>query len=101
MTRNQIPGVSATYRGEYFREASWGLAWNVRGEKRALRDGSLLSGATFEQGGVGGVHLYIDPVNELVAAYFSVQVHPGVRIGSPLWRGDLFVNAAVAAIDDP
>src|SRR5579859_282591 len=101
MTRNQIPGVPATYRGEVFREASWSLAWDVRGEKHALRDASLLSSATFEHGGAGGVCLCIDPVNELVAAYFSVQLHAGQRIGSPLWRGDLFVNAAVAAIEEP
>jgi CubicO group peptidase (beta-lactamase class C family) len=101
MTRNQIPGIPATHRGEFFREASWGLAWDVPGEKHALRDGSLFSNATFAHGGLGGVGLCIDPVNELVAAYFSVQVHPGLRIGSPQWRYDLFVNAAIAAIDEP
>jgi serine-type D-Ala-D-Ala carboxypeptidase len=100
MTRNQIPGVPATYRDEFFPEASWSLAWDVRGAKKALRDGSLLSSATFEHGGTGGVCLCIDPVNEVVIAYFSVQIHPGQRIGSPLWRGDLFANAAIAAIED-
>jgi len=29
-----------------------------------------------------------------------VQIHAGQRIGSPLWRGDLFANAAIAAIED-
>jgi CubicO group peptidase (beta-lactamase class C family) len=100
MTRNQIPGVPATYRTEFFPEASWSLAWDVRGDKKALRDGSLLSRETFEHGGGGGVSLCVDPVNEVVLVYFSVQIHPGQRIGSPLWRGDLFANAAIAAIED-
>jgi serine-type D-Ala-D-Ala carboxypeptidase len=100
MTRNQIPGVAASYRGEFFPEASWSLAWDVRGDKKALRDGSLLSRETFEHGGGGGVCLCIDPVNDIVLAYFSVQIHAGQRIGSPLWRGDLFANAAIAAIEN-
>src|SRR5215831_13800342 len=29
MTRNQIPGISAQFRGEFFPEASWGLGWSI------------------------------------------------------------------------
>jgi serine-type D-Ala-D-Ala carboxypeptidase len=100
LTRNQIPGVPATYRDEFFPEASWSLAWDVRGNKKALRDAALFSSETFEHGGAGGVCLCIDPVNDIIVAYFSVQVHQGQRIGSPMWRGDLFADAAIAAIDD-
>ena len=100
LTRNQIPGVPATYGDEFFPEASWSLAWDVRGNKKVLRDALLFSSETFEHGGAGGVCLCIDPVNDIIVAYFSVQVHQGQRIGSPMWRGDLFANAAIAAIDD-
>jgi serine-type D-Ala-D-Ala carboxypeptidase len=100
LTRNQIAGIPAVYRDEFFPEASWSLAWDVRGDKNALRDGSLLSSETFEHGGAGGVCLCIDPVNDIILAYLSVQVHQGQRIGSPMWRGDLFANATIAAIEE-
>src|SRR5262249_35811425 len=72
MTRNQIPGISARYDGEFFPEASWGLGWGVHGTKKAIRDGSLRSVRSFEHSGFGGVLLWVDPVYELVGAYFSV-----------------------------
>ena len=35
MTRNQIPGISAQLRGEFFPEASWGFGWSIHGNKKA------------------------------------------------------------------
>jgi CubicO group peptidase (beta-lactamase class C family) len=100
MTRNQIHGVPSTGPDQFFPEASWSLAGDVLGTKKALRDGSLLSRETFGHGGAGGVHWYVDPTNEVILAYFSVQIHQGQTTGSPLWRADLFANAAIAAIED-
>jgi len=34
MTRNQIPGVSATWAGEHFPEAAWGYGWGIQGARR-------------------------------------------------------------------
>lgn len=94
MTRNQIPGISARYEDEFFPEASWGVGWNVHGNKKALNDGSLHSSKTFDHGGVGGVFLWVDPIYEIVGLYFFVEVNTGVNCV------DLFMNAVTAAVID-
>ncbi|HLZ07333.1 MAG TPA: serine hydrolase domain-containing protein, partial [Chloroflexota bacterium] len=94
MTRNQIPGLSARWEEETFREASWGYGWSIRGPKQGMLGGNLLSSAAFDHGGTGGVYLWVDPTNDLVGAYFSALV---VEASLP---ADLFVNAATAAIVD-
>jgi len=92
MTRNQIPGISARWESEdeFFPEASWGFCWNIQGNKK--RRGSLQSPKTLNKGGTGGVFLWIDPVYEIVGAYFSVMLIDNC--------GDLFMNAVTAAIVD-
>jgi CubicO group peptidase (beta-lactamase class C family) len=99
MTRNQIPGVSARYDPEYFPEASWGYGWDVQGEKKAVRGGSLLSSRAFGHSGAGGVYFWVDPEYELVGAFFSVlpEMYPGIYAR---WCTDLFINAATAAVAD-
>ena len=101
MTRNQIPGISAhvPFLNEFFPEASWGLGWNVCGDKRFPAEGSLHSPATFNHGGAGGVLLWVDPVLELLGVYFSVvlAVEPN---GRQIWPVDLFMNAVTAAVVD-
>jgi CubicO group peptidase (beta-lactamase class C family) len=87
MTRNQIPGISARWGEESFPEACWGLGWRVPGNNRGIRDGSLRSGRSFEHGGFGGVALWVDPVYELVGAYFSVvprHLQPFAPNGTPI-----------------
>ena len=74
MTRNQIPGISAQYRGEFFPEASWGFGWSIHGNKKALRDGSLHSPQAFDHYGAGGAYFWVDPVYEIVGVYFSVAL---------------------------
>jgi CubicO group peptidase (beta-lactamase class C family) len=78
MTRNQIPGLSAQYRDEYFPEASCGLGWDVPGGKRAPTYGSLHSERAFQKTGFGRVVVIADPACELTAVYFSVvtEDHP-------------------------
>jgi CubicO group peptidase (beta-lactamase class C family) len=100
MTRNQIPGVSAAFFGEHFPEAGWGYGWEVKGEKKATRDGSLDSPARFGHGGAGGVFLWVDPTCDLVGAYFSV-VRAETEAGSPIWAADLFANMVTAAVVHP
>jgi CubicO group peptidase (beta-lactamase class C family) len=91
MTRNQIQGISAQRKDEFFPEASWGLGWDAVGCKRSSYYGTLRSTRTFLHGGSGGVYLWVDPVYEIVGAYFSVQA-------TEQWYADLFVNAVTAAI---
>jgi CubicO group peptidase (beta-lactamase class C family) len=99
MTRNQIPGIPARYRTEVLPEASWGFSLMVKGNKTALRYGTLDSPATFSQGGAGGTYWWDDPANEIVGISFSVtQLYPD---GREKWNLDLFVNAITAAILDP
>ena len=98
MTRNQIPGISATFNGEFFPEASWGYGWNVKGDKKALRGGSLTSPRMFNHGGAGGSVLWVDPVCELVGVYFSRDTWATGSVESPHWRGDYFANAVTASV---
>lgn len=98
MTRNQIPGISADFIGEYFPEASWGLGWDVFGNKKAIRFGTLRSAGAFGHSGNGGTCLWVDPEYEIVGAYFSVVLT--MAHGRPRWNADLFQNAVSAAVDD-
>jgi CubicO group peptidase (beta-lactamase class C family) len=108
MTRDQIPGISGSWEGVPFPEALWGLGWSVKGNGKWA--GSLWSPRTFEHGGDGGVHLWVDPVYEIVGVYFSVAseggISPGVHVPEGpeglflSWRLDLFINAVTAAVVD-
>ena len=108
MTRNQIPGISATHDGQFFPEASWGLGWGVHGPKKCLADGEALSSAELvSHGGLGGTFVWVDPACEMVGVYFSVHSKGGTPAGVNVsqegqmgWRSDLFVNAATAAVVD-
>jgi CubicO group peptidase (beta-lactamase class C family) len=99
MTRNQIPGVSAQHRGEFFPEASWGFGWSLHGNKRAPQYGSLYSPQAFDHIGAGGVYFWVDPVYEIVGVYFQVTLEliDDIRAKS---RVDLFMNAVTAAVVD-
>ena len=99
MTRNQIPGVSAQHRGEFFPEASWGFGWGIHGNKRARQDGSLHSPQAFDHYGAGGVFLWVDPVYEIVGVYFQVTLE---RIDDIRFKScyDLFMNVVTAAVVD-
>jgi CubicO group peptidase (beta-lactamase class C family) len=100
VTRNHIPGISALFSGQVFPEASWGLGWDILGEKKAERDGSLRSTRTFQHGGLGGVFLWVDPVYEIVGAYFSVVLRLLPAFGNLDWNADLFMNMVTAAVVD-
>jgi CubicO group peptidase (beta-lactamase class C family) len=100
MTRNHIPGISSLFSGQVFPEASWGLGWDVLGEKKAERDGSLGSPQSFQHGGLGGVYLWVDPIYEIVGAYFSVVLRVLPPFDNHDTNIDLFMNMATAAVVD-
>ena len=93
MTRNQVPGISSWYEGEFLSEASWGFGWGIRGNKKDAYRGSLISPHTLYHGGLGRVYVWVDPVYEIVGAYFSVALEPRRRT-------DLFSNVVTAAVVD-
>ena len=97
MTRNQVPGISATFLDESFPEASWGLGWSVHGPKRS--GGGLYSPEAFEHSGAGGTYLWVDPTYDLVGVYFAATERR--LVWSEIlkyWRADLFTDAVTAAI---
>ena len=100
MTRNQIPGVSATFLEEHFPEAAWGLGWGLHVDKRtAVFAETLPSAESYNHMGWGGTFYWVDPVQELIGCYFSVEMSYDTRMK---WlrntRADSFVNGVTAAI---
>ena len=103
MTRNQIPGIEARFFDDRFPEAGWGLGWSINLEYKGQVYGEpLISSAAFLHSGAGGVHLWIDPVHEIVGAYFSVVMEnrEGGQPNEPIWNADLYMNMISASIDE-
>jgi CubicO group peptidase (beta-lactamase class C family) len=98
MTRNQIPGIGAAFRGEFHAEASWGYGWGIKGYEKWRNMAALASSQVFWHSGASGACLWIDPVSEVVAAYFSVPLLPTADGGYD-WRGDAFMDMVTAAVD--
>jgi CubicO group peptidase (beta-lactamase class C family) len=94
MTRNQVPGIGARFRDEFFPEASWGFGWNVHGSKKSQYRGTLHSPEAFCHGGSGGVFSWVDPVYEIVGVYLSVMLSEDAD-----YR-EFFMNAVTAAVVD-
>ncbi|QYR21446.1 beta-lactamase family protein [Paenibacillus sp. sptzw28] len=69
MVKNQIPGISSSYRDEYFPEAYWGYGWSINGDKRD--GGDLFSPSAFSHWGAAGPFLCVDPVYETVHVYMN------------------------------
>ena len=101
MTRNQVPGISAWLDDEeFFPEASWSLGWEIHGNRKAMYyDGTLKSPKAFAHGGAGGVYSWVDPVYDVVGAYFSVVLE-SIAYSRPKWCADLFVDTVTAAVVD-
>ena len=96
MTRNQIPGISAWRGDEFFPEAGWGFGWNIHGNKKI----HLMSPRAFMHGGKGGTLLVVDPVYDMIGAYFSVALELTADGLRHKWCADLFINAVTAAVVD-
>ena len=100
MTRNQIPGISGQFVDEYFPEALTGFSWFIKGNKKVVLYGETLqSKNTFIHSGAGGIAFWVDPEQEIVGCYFSVD-HGPITISEnyKYSRSDLFINAVTAAI---
>jgi CubicO group peptidase (beta-lactamase class C family) len=101
MTRNQIPGIAGGIGEEWFPEAGWGLGWSINLEFKDQAYGeALLSPTSYLHGGAGGVHLWIDPVREIVGVFFSVAMEnkESDKPSMPVWNVDLFMNMVSASI---
>lgn len=99
MTRNQIPGIGARLDDEVFPHAYWGLGWSINAPfKGTLYGEHMLSGSAFGHGGAGGVFIWVDPIYEIVAAYFSVL--PDEEHLPTKGCADLFINMVLASIEE-
>jgi serine-type D-Ala-D-Ala carboxypeptidase len=95
MTTNQIPGVSSQHGEEFFKEASWGLGWNISGTKLDYT-GTLRSPRTFSHSGRGNTLFMVDPDNELITINLQVTMK---RIQARAYHYfEYFNNAALASI---
>lgn len=98
MTRNQIPGIPFEYEGERWPEASYGLGWHVHGGTHARLGPALTAARSFDHHGFGGTYLWVDPEREVVGVILSL-LDRGTQGWYSAWRGDLIVDAAMAAIE--
>jgi CubicO group peptidase (beta-lactamase class C family) len=102
MTRNQIPGISARIFEERFPEGGWGLGWSINLEYKGQTYGEpLVPSSAFGHGGAGGVHMWMDPVNEIVGVYFSIVManQESDQPNDPISNSDLFMNMVSAAVE--
>jgi CubicO group peptidase (beta-lactamase class C family) len=93
MMRDQAPGLrmQVPFDETDFPNCSYGLGWFLLGQDTSAASGGLWSPATVGHRGSGGVMLWIDPVYEIVGAFFFAQMDERV------WPGDLFANAVTAS----
>lgn len=97
MTSNNIPGVAARYGEELFDEASWGLGWNVSGNKHDYT-GTLRSERTYSHSGCGNTLMLVDPENELIAINLQITMK---RInGRAFMYFQHFTDCAIASIEE-
>jgi len=99
MARNQTEGFIDLDREGTRSDAARGLGWDLPSRKNSLLYASLYSTQTFKHSGAGGAMVWIDPINELVGVFLSVEL--SIRSdGQRNWRGDHFANAVTASIVD-
>ena len=100
MTRSQTPGIPVIMGPKSHKEASYGYGWFIRTqEKWRYWDGSLQSQGEFHHQGAGGVLLWVDPRDEIVSCYFSIDLAVTPEM-EPLWNADLFQNVVSSAVAD-
>jgi len=100
MTSDQVQGVPGGVESMKvtWNPASWGLGWEVKGDKRRHWTGELTSGRTFCHFGATGTLLWADPDRDIALAVF------GNRMTIHLWpfvpaRWSRLSNALLAALD--
>jgi beta-lactamase class C len=99
MTRNQLSeSIRDTSGVARWRNASWGIGWDVKGSKTAHNSGALTSPATFGHTGSSGSMLWVDPSLELLCVMIGTRLAESGWVDSPIPRRALFSNAVAAAV---
>ena len=100
MTRDQIPGVPASFAIFTDVEASWGYGWSISGNAKWPGWPTFPRG-TFGHSGAGAMMAWADPAHEIVGIYFSICRYKGtLEAPEPVTNVDLFVNVVSAAAED-
>jgi beta-lactamase class C len=101
MVRDQAGGVPGGVESGkvWWPVASWGLGWEVKGEKRRHWTGELTSPATFCHFGQAGTLLWADPVHDLALAVFAGRAVTRMW-GFILTRWIRLADALVTAVSD-
>ena len=101
MTRNQLSeSIRDTSGVARWRTASWGIGWDVKGNKVPHHSGALTSPATFGHTGSSGSMLWVDPALELVCVMIGTRSAESGWVDAPVPRRALFSNAVAAAVSD-
>jgi CubicO group peptidase (beta-lactamase class C family) len=98
MTRNQIPGIGATYGYAHVAGASWGYGWGIAGTAKWPAYPPFPLG-TFAHSGSRSMMLWVDPSHEVVGVYLSICRWKENGTDT-INNVDLFANAVAAAVDD-
>ncbi|HSB55952.1 MAG TPA: serine hydrolase domain-containing protein, partial [Gemmatimonadales bacterium] len=94
MTRNQLSeSIRDTSGVARWRTASWGIGWDVKGNKAPHHSGALTSPATFGHTGSSGSMLWADPALDLVCVMIGTRLAESGWVDGPLPRRALFSNA--------
>jgi CubicO group peptidase (beta-lactamase class C family) len=100
MTRNQIPGIGATFMDYSVPEGGYGYGWMVR----TWYVWRLLNGLTpigsYSHTGAGGNAFWIDPENETIQVVLEVCMDLSENLEPRGWIFDRFQSVVAAAIDD-
>ena len=101
MTRNQLSeSIRDTSGVARWRTASWGIGWDVKGNKAPHHSGALTSPVTFGHTGSSGSMLWADPALDLVCVMIGTRSADSGWVDGPVPRRVLFSNAVVAAVCD-
>jgi serine-type D-Ala-D-Ala carboxypeptidase len=100
MIRDQIPGVKALFLGHERERAGWGYGWGIETPTKWTQyRGGLRSLGSYDHGGYGGTFTWVDPAQQLVAAYFEVTLRMNEEKTEQYWDADLFQDVISAAVD--
>lgn len=99
MTSDQACGVPGGVQSlkVSWPSASWGLGWEVKGDKRRHWTGELTSPRTFCHFGAAGTLLWADPAHDLALAVFANRTTTHLWPFSPA-RWARLSNALIAAV---
>jgi CubicO group peptidase (beta-lactamase class C family) len=101
MTRDQIPGTKALFIGHERERAGWGYGWGIETPTKWKQyRGGLRSLGSYDHGGYGGTFTWVDPAQQIVAAYFEVTLRMNETKTEQYWNADLFQDVITAAVEE-